>query len=138
MLTTDPDTDIVAVISSLTIANHMLSLHGSLLADPFKEPPPTFDRSYLRKSLLPSEALGLGSAPGPQQAAETDEATPIRRVRWQDEDSRSSDIDDFSDTQTAVTKIPGIKAGRDASKRKSKSGEADEASTPSKKRRKES
>lgn len=117
----------------------MLSLHGSLLSDPFKEPPPTFDRSYLRKSLLPSEALGLGSATGPKRAAETEEvtATPVRRVRWQDEDSRSSDIDEFSDTQTAVTKIPGIKVGRNASKRKSKSGEADESSTPSKKRRKE-
>lgn len=118
----------------------MLSLHASLLADPFKEPPPTFDRSYLRKSLLPSEALGLGSASRPQRPAEAEVATttPVRKVRWEDEDSRSSDIDDFPTLDKAITKIPGIKAGRDASKRKSKSGEAEDSSSPSKKRRKDS
>ncbi|SNX82749.1 related to Rpa43 - 43 kD subunit of DNA-directed RNA polymerase I [Melanopsichium pennsylvanicum] len=100
-------------VISLTIANHMLSLHGSLLPEPFKGPPPTLDRSYLKKSLLPSQALGLGTAGSKQQrsrftpssavatggdmigggsevGSETEAvATPPpapRRVRWQDED----------------------------------------------------
>ncbi len=71
-------------------------------------PSPTLDRSYLKKSLLPSQALGLGTAGSRftrSTAAKSTDVTPAgsqgeepaamqspkpRRVRWQDEDESSS------------------------------------------------
>ncbi|EST06063.1 RNA polymerase Rpb7, N-terminal [Kalmanozyma brasiliensis GHG001] len=133
-------------VISLTIANHMLSLHGSLLDDPFKGPPPTLDRSYLKKSLLPTQALGLGSAAA---ARESPAATPPRRVRWQDEDdSEAVESDDPSkyETPAEVVKAEESEGKKKGSKSKRKSTSAvevaadtDGLNTPSreKKRRKE-
>lgn len=140
-------------VISLTIANHMLSLHGSLLEDPFKGPPPTLDRSYLKKSLLPSQALGLGSAAARTRstgAAEQTAATPPRRVRWEDEDD--TDAVDSDDPSKFVTPPTVVKAepessatktkAKEKSKRKSTSGLADSTedaealATPSPKREK--
>ena len=152
-------------VISLTVANHMLSLHGSLLRDPFKGPPPTLDRGYLKKSLLPSQALGLGSSatnrftrsnatPVEDTIEAIPAATPVvaaRRVRWKDEDESSatgegeegegegSDLEEL-DTPAVVKAEVGSKGGKkEKSKRKSTSvvpGESDEGSA-SKKRRKE-
>lgn len=96
-------------VISLTVANHMLSLHGSLLPDPFKGPPPTLDRSYLKKSLLPNQ-LGLAtpSARPTTQTAESPAPTPPRRVRWQDQDN--SDTDQDQPDLTALETPQSVKA----------------------------
>lgn len=120
-------------VISLTVANHMLSVHGSLLADPLNGPSPTNDRSYLKKSLLPSQALGLGSARSPAaprtRAAAADAAraassspapTPPRRVRWEDEDTDAVDSDDPAQYATPPSIV---KAEPAASKSKSSKGE---------------
>ena len=153
-------------VISLTIANHMLSLHGSLLPDPFKGPPPTLDRSYLKKSLLPSQALGLGTAAGraTRSTADASPASPAaatpppRRVRWEDEDDTSAvDSDDpfkyaipasviKSELSESTTPTTPDKSPKEKSKRKSSSTLTDQQgddslATPSpkrdKKRRKE-
>ena len=70
-------------VISMTIANHMLSLHGSLLSDPFSVPPPkpgsqTFDQNVsvdLEEEAAPEAAPEAGAVPvGP------------RRVRWADDE----------------------------------------------------
>lgn len=88
-------------VISLTIANHMLSLHGSLLPEPFKGPPPTLDRSYLKKSLIPSQAMGLGTAAARASPAaeKVEKEKQPRRVRWEDE---SSDMDAAEEDQGLV------------------------------------
>ncbi|SAM78455.1 related to Rpa43-43 kD subunit of DNA-directed RNA polymerase I [Ustilago bromivora] len=129
-------------VISLTIANHMLSLHGSLLKHPFSGPPPTLDRSYLKKSLLPS-TFGLGTTnPLEKDAADSTQVPPAptpRRVRWEDEDqdtdttnaidlaggqdsSAEEDEEDVRrfDTPATVVKIKSSK--KENSKRKSTSG----------------
>ncbi|SPO21507.1 related to Rpa43 - 43 kD subunit of DNA-directed RNA polymerase I [Ustilago trichophora] len=150
-------------VISLTVANHMLSLHGSLLEDPFKGPPPTLDRSYLKKSLLPSQALGLGSAAGRvtrsngDKAASTSTSAPAsptpttpapRRVRWEDQDDSSAESDDPSkfDTPASIIKpelteptSKTTKSSKEKSKRKStslipESTDAEATATPSPKR----
>lgn len=151
-------------VISLTIANHMLSLHGSLLPDPLSGPPPTLDRSYLKKSLLPS-AFGLGATNGTSRntsaanaSAEVSPAPTPRRVRWEDEDEDTDAADanaaepiaeidsedeqeDVSqyDTPASVVKIESSKkSSKDKSKRKSTSGvsEDGEAATDSPRREK--
>ncbi|CDR88080.1 related to Rpa43-43 kD subunit of DNA-directed RNA polymerase I [Sporisorium scitamineum] len=145
-------------VISLTVANHMLSVHGSLLADPLKGPSPTNDRSYLKKSLLPSQALGLGSAAPRTRAVDAIASSPAptapRRVRWEDEDDTSAvDSDDPSKYATPPPIVKSemqsgaaTKSKKDKSKRKSTSGteesaegevEAGESPKREKKRRKE-
>ncbi|TKY89430.1 hypothetical protein EX895_001961 [Sporisorium graminicola] len=142
-------------VISLTVANHMLSVHGSLLAEPFKGPSPTNDRSYLKKSLLPSQALGLGSArsrtgldsPAAGPAASSPAPTPPRRVRWEDEDDTSAvESDDLSKyaTPPSIVKsepdsLTKTKSHKEKSKRKSAlsdSTDADAQATESPKREK--
>ncbi|SPC60650.1 related to Rpa43 - 43 kD subunit of DNA-directed RNA polymerase I [Ustilago sp. UG-2017b] len=128
-------------VISLTIANHMLSLHGSLLKHPFSGPPPTLDRSYLKKSLLPS-TFGLGTTnPLEKDAADSTQVPPAptpRRVRWEDEDqdtdttnaidlaggqdsSAEEDEEDVRRFDTPATVVK-IKSSKENSKRKSTSG----------------
>ena len=129
-------------VISLTVANHMLSLHGSLLDEPFNGPPPTLDKSYLKKTLLPSQALALATAsPLSKTTADTPEAasspTPTpRRVRWQDETDSSSD-DDPSNFETPPSIVQADPATKDKSKRKSTTQTDEKASKREKKRRKE-
>ncbi|SJX61451.1 related to Rpa43-43 kD subunit of DNA-directed RNA polymerase I [Sporisorium reilianum f. sp. reilianum] len=128
-------------VISLTVANHMLSVHGSLLADPLNGPSPTSDRSYLKKSLLPSQALGLGTARssaalGGAAARSSPAPTLPRRVRWEDEDDTSAvDSDDPSKYATPPSIVKSEPAPQSAStekkkeksKRKSTAGLADAA-----------
>ncbi|KIS71469.1 DNA-directed RNA polymerase I subunit RPA43 [Mycosarcoma maydis] len=136
-------------VISLTVANHMLSLHGSLLDEPFKGPPPTLDRSYLKKSLLPWQALGLGRTRSATDAT-AQPATPTpppRRVRWQDEDDTSAvESDDLSKFDTPPSIVQAKSPKSCGTKRKSTSAvthaQQDEPSSTSppkrdKKRRKQ-
>ncbi|PWZ03396.1 hypothetical protein BCV70DRAFT_16259 [Testicularia cyperi] len=135
-------------VVSLTIANHMLSLHGSLLKDPFQGPAPTFDRSYLKKSLLPNQALGLGSmsTPRTEQAANNSRSPAPRKVRWQDEDDSSSSDNDgragLSSHPPSLAQSAVVEERDSSSKRKSSSdtknsSDLDSPSKREKKRRKE-
>lgn len=72
-------------VISMTVANQMLSLHGSLLNDPFSVPPPqpgtmSFDRA-------------IGSTEPMEEEDETEEAAPKpRRVRWEDSDEEADEV----------------------------------------------
>ncbi|KAN0060881.1 hypothetical protein ACQY0O_006615 [Thecaphora frezii] len=82
---------------SMMVANHILSLHGSLLDDPFSVPAPTEDASYLAKSLSDANVVGFAANAKKNKRNATDasggeEAKPQnRRVRWEDQDSESDD-----------------------------------------------
>ncbi|GAC96875.1 hypothetical protein PHSY_004459 [Pseudozyma hubeiensis SY62] len=136
-------------VISLTIANHMLSLHGSMLDDPFSSPL-TLDRSYLKKSLLPTQAFGLGSTSAKPTNKDVEKVASPRRVRWQDEDDTDavqSDDPSKYDTPEVVKVEEPVKVVKEKkSKRKSTGSTAEteqqEASTTDspkreKKRRKE-
>ncbi|WFD34427.1 hypothetical protein MCUN1_001268 [Malassezia cuniculi] len=71
-------------VISMTVANHMLSLHGSLLADPFSVPPPRPGSLEFELAVPESE-----EAEEAEVEAEIDGDTPHapRRVRWDDSDS---------------------------------------------------
>ena len=65
-------------VISMTVANHMLSLHGSLLDEPFSVPPPrpgslSFDQAFGATELMDEEA------------AAPEAPTKPRRVRWEDD-----------------------------------------------------
>lgn len=69
-------------VISMTIANHMLSLHGSLLPEPFSVPPP-------RPGSLEFE-VAVPEASEPAREPEHEEPAP-RRVRWEDSDSEAEE-----------------------------------------------
>lgn len=85
-------------VISMTVANHLLSLHGSLLDDPFSVPAPTQDTAYLNSTLLDAKVLRgetaedeLAVATGSAQEAERNAP---RRVRWEDDSPDEDDEDD--------------------------------------------
>ena len=72
-------------VISMTVANQMLSLHGSLLQDPFSVPPPR------------PGTLSFDQAMGTMEPMdeETSEEVPMpRRVRWEDSDEEDEQKDD--------------------------------------------
>lgn len=78
------DNTLTFCVISMTVANQMLSLHGSLLSDPFSVPPPqpgtmSFDQA-------------IGSTE-PMEEEKTEETAPKpRRVRWEDSDEEAEEV----------------------------------------------
>jgi len=64
-------------VISMTVANQMLSLHGSLLADPFSVPPPRPGSLTFEQSLSVTEPMD-------EELEEVSMPAP-RRVRWEDD-----------------------------------------------------
>ena len=77
-------------VISMTVANHMLSLHGSLLKDPFSVAPPrpgslSFDQALAEMDVHeePAEEPAAHEAPAPPAGA--------RKVRWDSEEASEAE-----------------------------------------------
>lgn len=84
-------------VISMTVAHQMLSLHGSLLADPFSVPPPRPGSLTFEQSL---------SAAEPMEEEPEEETVPApRRVRWEDDsDEEQAEVqDDGEDEDEGVS-----------------------------------
>lgn len=89
------DGSLAFTVISMTVANQMLSLHGSLLAEPFSVPPPR------PGSLSFDQALGvLEEEKTDKDEEEEASVQQPRRVRWEDSDEEVED--DGEDGDEAV------------------------------------
>ena len=80
-------------VISMTVANQMLSLHGSLLQDPFSVPPPR------PGTLSFDQAMGTME---PMDEETNEEAPMPRRVRWEDSDEEDEQKDDQQQDNNSV------------------------------------
>ncbi|KDN38634.1 hypothetical protein K437DRAFT_296294 [Tilletiaria anomala UBC 951] len=116
---------LVFTVISMTVANHMLSLHGSLLKRPFSVPPPD-EEAKRQLALVPGMGSGgltmgpmgvLGAAGGANGAAGGANGAAGglggKRVRWHDE-AQAEDNDDLEggkggeleEDETGVAEVP--------------------------------
>lgn len=72
-------------VISMTVANGMLSLHGSLLKRPFSVPPPSSEETKM--SLLPQQIAFGALAHGANEPL----SSSGKRVRWHDEEEEDDD-----------------------------------------------
>lgn len=139
-------------VISMTVANHMLSLHGSLLDDPFSIPPPR--PGSLEFELAVQEAE---DKPEPEHVPEIPAAAEPRRVRWDDSESEpeetgaedqvpqvaeseeqagAQEIDDTMDIEKPPTKKHRSEQEQKKDKKEKKKDEKKEEETEKKKDKK--
>ncbi|PWN51028.1 hypothetical protein IE53DRAFT_410450 [Violaceomyces palustris] len=91
-------------VISMTVANHMLSLHGSLLENPFAVPTP---ETELKGDSAKAQTQGASTDDGASSRTNTVVQVSTRRVRWVDQGVEDSDSEDEATATTrSMAQVP--------------------------------